>query len=98
MLRTCLRTAFCAALWLLTVAAGLAEGSLLALWINRTRYLQQFGAAENPYVAEDAAMAGIFALCFIPLFLLFLICAICMTRYCMKKRRIQLENETSHNT
>ena len=36
-------------------------------WLRGTLYVMRYGAAENPYAAEDAELMGIFALVLLPL-------------------------------
>lgn len=36
-------------------------------WLQGTLYVQKYGAAENPYAAEDAEIAGACALVLLPL-------------------------------
>ena len=51
-------------------------------WLSGTLYVMRWGAAENPYAAEDAEIAGICALLLLPL----LLAALAWTGYRMKKR------------
>ena len=43
------------------------EGLLAWLWGRGTLYVMRAGAAENPYAAEDAEIAGLCALLLLPL-------------------------------
>ena len=58
-----------AALWALTAALTALEALLVWSWLGGVRYVAEFGAAENPYAAEDMEIAGICALALLPLFL-----------------------------
>lgn len=69
----------CAFCWLIAVLLALLEGIFLYLWIDGTRYIMEWGAEENPYAAEDAWVAGVFAsMTALPLILM-LVAAICST-------------------
>ena len=59
-----------AALWALTAALTALEALLVWSWLRGVRYVAEFGAAENPYAAEDMEIAGICALALLPLALL----------------------------
>lgn len=48
----------CGTLWLLTVCVGIWDFICVGLWWNMRCYL---GVEENPYVAEDALVVGMFA-------------------------------------
>ena len=52
----------CGLCWLVTAVLALLEAACLYQWIDGTLYVRKWGAAENPYAAEDAWMAGIFSL------------------------------------
>ena len=54
-----------------TAAAALTglEGLLAGHWLRLARYVARWGAAENPYAAEDAEILGICALALLPLVL-----------------------------
>ncbi len=56
-----------AALWVLTAALTALEALLVWSWLRGVRYVAEFGAAENPYAAEDMEIAGICALALLPL-------------------------------
>ena len=43
------------------------EALLAWAWLRGTLYVQKYGAAENPYAAEDAEIAGFCALVLLPL-------------------------------
>ncbi|MCI9121335.1 MAG: hypothetical protein HFG00_07415 [Oscillibacter sp.] len=43
------------------------EAWLVRCWLWGRQYLQTWGAAENPYAAEDTEMAGLLALLVLPL-------------------------------
>ena len=56
-----------AALWALTAALTALEALLVWSWLWGVGYVAEFGAAENPYAAEDMEIAGICALALLPL-------------------------------
>ena len=58
-----------AVLWALTAALTVLEALLVWSWLWGVGYVAEFGAAENPYAAEDMEIAGICALALLPLFL-----------------------------
>ena len=53
--------------WALTAILTALEALLAWKWLWGTRYVLEYGAAENPYAAEDAEIAGICALLLLPL-------------------------------
>ena len=55
--------------WTLAALLVLPEGALASLWLRGMRYLRQYGAAENPYAAENTEIAGLLALFLLPLVL-----------------------------
>ena len=66
----------CAVCWIITAFLALLEALLVYLWIDGTLYVMKWGAEENPYAAEDAWAAGVFAsMAAIP-FILMLVLAI----------------------
>lgn len=89
-----LKTAGCVLLWLATAVAGAAEGLLVRGWTAGVRYLEQFGRAENPYVAEDVSNLGVLALFLLCLFLLLLFFAAVCTHQ-LRQRRKSDEHETT---
>ena len=56
-------------LWILTAGLTALEGLLAWTWLRGMLYVAEYGAAENPYAAEDMEIAGICALALLPLFL-----------------------------
>lgn len=64
-------------LWILTVGLTALEGLLAWTWLRGMLYVAEYGAAENPYAAEDMEIAGICALVLLPLFLAALAWAVC---------------------
>lgn len=56
-----------AVLWALTAALTVLEALLVWSWLWGVGYVAEFGAAENPYAAEDMDIAGICALALLPL-------------------------------
>ena len=56
-----------ALLWVLTAALAGLESVLTVSWLKWTLYLMEYGREENPYVAEDADIAGFCALRLLPL-------------------------------
>ena len=50
-----------------TAALTGLEGWLFRAWLQGSRYLAQYGRAENPYAAEDTDLAGLCALLLLPL-------------------------------
>lgn len=69
----------CAFCWLIAALLTLLEGIFIYLWIDRTRYIMEWGVEENPYAAEDAWVAGVFALLTVFPLLLMLVAAISST-------------------
>lgn len=59
--KTVLGVIGCALCWLIAAGLALLEALLLYLWITGTLYVMKWGAVENPYAAEDAWAAGVFA-------------------------------------
>ena len=55
-------------------------------WLRGMSYILRYGAAENPYAAEDAEMMGIFALLLMPLALAALAGAVSWIRLQYKTR------------
>lgn len=51
----------CGLCWLAAALFTFLEGLCLYLWITGTLYVMKWGAEENPYAAEDAWAAGVFA-------------------------------------
>lgn len=51
----------CVLVWLAAALFTFLEGICLYLWITGTVYVMKWGAEENPYAAEDAWAAGVFA-------------------------------------
>ena len=76
--------------WLLAWAAAVPlaglEGLLAWNWLWGTAYVLKYGAAENPYAAEDAEIAGIVALLVLPLFTAALVWAVYGTIEWRKER------------
>ena len=66
----------------LTACLAALEAVLAWGWLRGSLYVTRWGAAENPYAAEDAEIAGICALLLLPL----LLAALAWTGYRMKKR------------
>lgn len=64
----------CVLAWGLTALLGAVELLLTCLWVYHGSY-----AADNIRAAEDARMAGWFAMMLLPLFLMALWCAACGT-------------------
>lgn len=62
-------------LWVLTALLTALEVCLAWLWLKGTLYVMEYGRAENPYAAEGAELAGIFAALLLPLTLAALIWA-----------------------
>lgn len=89
-----LKIAGCALLWLATAVAGAAEGLLVRGWTVGLRYLEQFGRAENPYVAEDVSTVGVLAVFQLFLLLALLFSAVFCT-YQLRQRRKTDEYETT---
>lgn len=69
----------CAFCWLIAALLMLLEGSLIYLWIDRARYIMEWGVEENPYAAEDAWVAGVLTLLTVFPLLLMLVAAISST-------------------
>ncbi len=69
----------CAFCWLVAAGLALLEGSCVYLWVTGTLYVMKWGVEENPYAAEDAWVAGVFALLAVFPLLLMLAAAICST-------------------
>ena len=74
------------ALGALTAALTVLEALLVWSWLWGVGYVAEFGAAENPYAAEDMEIAGICALILLPLFLAALAWAVCRIILWSKKR------------
>ena len=55
------------ALWCAAACLTALELMLAWGWLRGTLYVMRYGAAENPYAAEDAEIAGICALLLLPL-------------------------------
>ncbi len=53
----------------LTACLTVLELLLAGNWLWGTLYILQYGAAENPYAAEDAEITGILAIYLLPLVL-----------------------------
>ena len=51
----------CGVCWAGAAFFAFLEGLCLYLWITGTLYVMKWGAEENPYAAEDAWAAGVFA-------------------------------------
>ena len=75
-----------AMLWVLAAGLTALEASLFWIWLQGARYVAEYGAAENPYAAEDMEIAGICALILLPLFLAALAWAVCRIILWSKKR------------
>ncbi len=75
-----------AALWALTAALTALEALLAWSWLRGMRYVAEYGAAENPYAAEDMEIAGICALALLPLCLAALAWAVYRVVIHCKKR------------
>ena len=60
------RLGYAAELILAAFLTGL-EVLLAGAWLRGTLYVMKFGALENPYAAEDAEIAGLWALVLLPL-------------------------------
>ena len=79
-------------LWLLTACVGVLELALAGLWWDMRCYLEQYGAEENPYAAEDTFMLGLFALfLLVPLFCL--LAASLWGRHVRKGKLVKSEHE-----
>ena len=72
--------------WALAVLLTAAEALLARSWIEGARYVARYGAAENPYAAENAEIAGICALLLLPLVVSAAALAVYCTVYGRKKR------------
>ena len=72
--------------WTLAVLLSAAEALLFWSWIQGTQYVARYGAAENPYAAEDAEIAGICAMILLPLVLAAVALAVYCTVFGRKKR------------
>lgn len=77
----------CVFAWAAATVSAMAEGALIWLWLSGMLYVEKYGAADNLYAAEDAWAAGVFALCLLPLCLLFLALSIFCTGKMKKQRR-----------
>ncbi len=55
--------------WFFAIAVSALETILIWSWLRGTLYVMKFGAAENPYAAEDAEITGFCALVLLPLVL-----------------------------
>ena len=75
-----LRVTGCAFCWLAAAFFTFLEGLCLYLWITGTLYVMKWGAEENPYVAEDAWAAGVFASILAIPFVLMLVLSTHLTR------------------
>ena len=51
----------CAVCWAAAAVFVFLEALCVYLWISGTLYVMKWGAEENPYAAEDAWAAGVFA-------------------------------------
>ena len=49
-----------AMLWVLAAGLTALEASLFWIWLQGARYVAEYGAAENPYAAEDMALLPLF--------------------------------------
>ena len=47
-----------AMLWVLAAGLTALEASLFWIWLQGARYVAEYGAAENPYAAEEAWLLG----------------------------------------
>lgn len=73
-------------LWGLTACLTTLELLFVWAWLRGVLYVMKYGAAENPYAAEDMEIAGICALTLLPLFLTALAWAVCRIVLRSKKR------------
>ena len=82
-------------LWLFTGCIGLLNLICARQWWDLSRYAAQYGAEENPYAAEDAYLAGIFAVFLMVLFL----CLLAALWGAKKKKLVKPsdENEATKN-
>ena len=83
-----LAVAGCGVCWAGTALFAFLEGLCVYLWISGTLYVMKWGAEENPYAAEDAWAAGVFASMLAIPFLLMLALAV----YCTVKLRKRGKN------
>ena len=70
--------------WLLTLCAWVAEAVIARDWWKMHRYVEKFGAAENPRAAEDAFMLGYFAILLMPFVVVLLVVSLIW-----RKRRVE---------
>ncbi len=73
-------------LWGLTACLTTLELLLACGWLRGMLYVMKYGAAGNPYAAEDMEIAGICALALLPLSLAALAWAVCRIASRSKKR------------
>lgn len=73
-------------LWGLAGCLTVLELLLGWSWLRGMLYVMRYGAAENPYAAEDMEIAGICALLVLPLFLAALAWAVYRVVIHRKKR------------
>lgn len=78
---------------LLGLAACLTALELVLAWawLRGTLYVMRYGAAENPYAAEDADIAGLCALMLLPLLLVVLACMGYRIIWCRKRAKTRGE-------
>lgn len=84
-MRNILRALLEGVLWGLAGCLAVLEILSAASWLRGTLYVMSAGAADNPYAAEDAEIAGICALYLLPLFLAAVACGIAFHRWKQKK-------------
>ncbi len=73
-------------LWGLTACLATLELLLSCAWLRGMLYVIKYGAAGNPYAAEDMEIAGICALALLPLSLAALAWVVCRIVLWRKKR------------
>lgn len=73
-------------LWGLTACLTALELLLAYGWLRGMLYVMRYGAAGNPYAAEDMEIAGACALAFLPLSLAAMAWAVCRIVLWRKKR------------
>lgn len=76
-----------AAAWLAAAVFTALETLFLYEYVTMSRYVAQWGAAENPRAAEDAWAAGLFSLGLLPFALWTVIAAIQITRKIKKEKQ-----------
>ena len=91
-MRTVLRWVGCVLAWLVSLGVGALESCCIWVWLSRTAYIGQWGAAENPYAAEEAEIAGLFSLLGAVPTLLLLVLAIFLTRRLLRRRQSTSRN------